>query len=210
MKKLLIIVVIIALPLIAFFQYQNYRRFHPPVQYDHVISDSVDVNYYDQELVDEYFTKAIEIGSFARIKWHNEGIDVRFPNQEDQAAVNAARYWNELVARVALLERQLIFSSLLKAQGLTNQEVQRVESGYTVANLEFLEDREGIQGIQVGDRSRFVWTVQKQLIAKGYEHALDGLFGEDTQNAITSFQQDQGIYPEGLINEETFELLFME
>ena len=64
MKKLLIIVLIITLPLIAFFQYKGYRRFHPPVDYEYVISNEIDINYYDQGLVEEYYTKAIEVGSF--------------------------------------------------------------------------------------------------------------------------------------------------
>lgn len=209
MKKLVFIVIIVTLPLIAFFQFQNYRRFNPPVAYEYAISDEVDVNYYNQELVDEYFTKAVEIGAFARLKWRNEGLDVRFPDEGNQADVNAAKYWNELTARVKLLEQKLIFSKTLKTQGHTNQEVRIAESGFEVENLDLLKEQEGIQGIQVGDQSRYVWMVQKRLIEKGYEHELDGLFGDDTQNAITSFQNDQGIYPEGLINEETFELLFL-
>ncbi|MDW3191197.1 MAG: peptidoglycan-binding domain-containing protein [Cytophagales bacterium] len=210
MKKLVFIVIIVTLPLIAFFQFQNFRRFNPPVAYEYAISDEVDVNYYNQELVDEYFAKAVEIGAFARLKWRNEGLDVRFPDEGNQADVNAASYWNELTARVQLLERKLIFSNTLKATGHTNQEVRIAESGFEVANLDLLKDQEGIQGIQVGGQSRYVWMVQKQLIKKGYEHELDGLFGDDTQNAIISFQTDQGIYPEGLINEETFELLFLK
>lgn len=210
MKKLVFIVIIVTLPLIAFFQFQNYRRFNPPVAYEYIISDEVDVNYYDQELVDEYFAKAVEIGAFARLKWSNEGLDVRFPDEAKPEEINAARYWNELTARVRLLERKLIFSKALKAKGHTNQEVRIAESGFEVENLDLLKEQEGIQGIRAGDQSRYVWMVQKRLIEKGYEHKLDGLFGDDTRDAITAFQNDQGIYPEGLINEATFERLFLK
>lgn len=209
MKKLLFIVIIVTLPLIAYFQFQNYRKFHPPVAYEYEISDHVDVNYYNQELVDEYFTKAVEIGAFARVQWRNEGLDVRFPDTNSQSDVNAAKYWNELVARVKLLEKKLTDSKNLKAQGHSNQEVRMVEAGFNVENLDLIKDQEQLQAIRIGDRSRFVWSVQKRLIDKGYDHQLDGLFGDDTRNAIISFQRDQGIYPEGLINEETFELLFL-
>lgn len=210
MKKLVFIVIIVALPIIAFFQFQDYRRFNPPIAYEYAISEGVDINYHDQKMVDEYFSKAVEIGAFARLQWRNEGMDVRFPDTQNQAEVNAAKYWNVLVARVKLLEQKLESSNNLKKQGYTNQEVRIVESGFQIANLPLLKDQENIQGIRVGDQSRFVWMVQQRLIARGYEHALDGLFGEDTRNAITSFQSDQNIYPEGLINEETFELLFLK
>lgn len=210
MKKLVFIVIIVALPVIAFFQFQNYRRFNPPVAYEYAISSDIDVNYYNQELVDEYFTKSIEIGAFARLKWRNEGLDVRFPDENNLADVNASKYWTELQARVQLLEKKLIFSNNLKAQGHTNQEVRMSEAGFEVAQLPLLKDQENIQGITIGEQSRFVWMVQKKLIEKGYEHGLDGLFGDDTRNAIVSFQTDQGLYPGGLINEETFELLFLK
>lgn len=209
MKKLLLIIVIVTLPLIAFFQYQKYKKFNPPVAYVYAISDDVDINYHDQELVDEYFAKAVEFGSFARLKWRNEGIDVRFPDENDQEAINASKYWNRLAARLELLERKLESSQKLKAQGHNNQEVRLIESGFQPTQLPFLKDKENITGITPGEQSRFVWIVQERLINKGYEHVLDGLFGVDTQNAITSFQTDQGIYPAGLINDETFDLLFL-
>ena len=208
MKKLLIIVLIITLPLIAFFQYKNYRRFHPPVDYAYVTSDEIDVNYHRAELVDEYYAKAIEIGAFARLQWRNSSIDVRFPNEDSQNAINASKYYNQLIARVKSLESKLTNSSRLKKEGLSNSEIKLIELGYATGDLTALENKDEIIQITFGDQSRFVWKVQKQLISKGYDHALDGLFGIDTQNAIISFQQDNQMYPSGTLDEETFDLLF--
>ncbi|MEO9483586.1 MAG: peptidoglycan-binding protein [Ekhidna sp.] len=209
MKKLLLIILIITLPLIAFFQYKNYRRFHPPVNYEFSISNEIDPQYHDQGLLDEYYTKAIEIGSFARIQWRTNGFDVRFPNENIEAEVNASRYYNQLVARVNNLQNKLIASSELKNEGLSNGEIRLIESGYAKNEIPLLNNKDEIIQVSFGDQSRFVWKVQKQLIAKGYNHALDGLFGIDTQNAITTFQQDNQLYPSGSLDEETFEYLFM-
>lgn len=209
MKRLLLIVLIITLPLIAFFQYKNYRRFHPPVDYEFAISDAIDADYHDQSMVDEYFVKAVEIGSFARTQWRNSDIDVRFPSEDVVAEVNAAKYYNQLVSRVNYLQSRLIASQELKSEGFNNEDIKLMEAGYTKDQLKWINTKINLILIAFGDQSNAVWNVQKQLISKGYEHRLDGLFGIDTQNAIISFQQDNQIYPSGTLNEETFELLFL-
>jgi len=210
MKKLLIIICIITLPLIAFFQYKNYRRFHPPVDYEYTISDNIDANYYDQSILEEYYVKAIEIGSFARVQWRNNGFDVRFPDENRSEEMNASKYYSRLVARVNLLEDRLEFSSACKNEGWDNEAVQLMEKGYTKGEIPWLNEMENILKVQFGDQSEYVWNVQKRLISKGYEHALDGLFGIDTQNAILSFQGDNEIYPSGIIDQTTFNFLFLE
>ena len=210
MKKLLIIILIITLPLIAFFQFKNYRRFHPSASYEHTISENIDPYYYDQTIIDEYYVKALEIGSFSRSQWRNNGFDVRFPDEDRVEEVNAAKYYNQLVARVKLLEGRLESSQVLKSEGWNNDEVQLIEMGYTKEELAWLAEKDNLLGVQFGDQSEYVWKVQKKLIAKGYEHQLDGLFGIDTQNAILTFQNDNAIYPSGDINLATFNLLFLE
>lgn len=210
MKKLLIVILVITLPLITFFQFKNYRRFHPPVNYEYAISEAIDPNYHDQAMLDEYYTKAIEIGAFSRTQWRNSGLDVRFPNADRVAEVNAAKYYNQLLSRVNLLEDRLEASSKLKNEGLNNDEISLIEQGYSKKEIAWLGEVENILNVQFGDQSEYVWNVQKRLISKGYDHALDGLFGIDTQNAILSFQNDNGIYPSGLIGRSTFDLLFLE
>ncbi len=209
MKKLLLIILIVTLPLIAFFQYKNYRRFHPPVNYEYVISNTIDANYHNQALLDEYYSKAVEIGSFARIQWRNHGIDVRFPDENQPEAMNASAYYNQLRARANYLGNLLSNSLKLKNDGLSNQEIQMIESGLSKKQLTWVNEKNDLIQIAFGDQSRFVWKVQSQLISKGYNHTLDGLFGIDTQNAITNFQQDNQLYPSGSLDDETFEILFL-
>lgn len=210
MKKIFLIILIITLPLICFFQYKSYRRFHPPVDYVFEISDSIDVNYHNVPLVDEYFSKAIEVGYFAKYKWFNEGIDVRFPDAENLESVNASKYYNQLIARVNYLEKLLKNSLSLKNKGLSNEEIKLVESGSSIADLKWMKMKPQILNIAFGERSEYVWQVQKQLISKGYEHRLDGLFGLDTQNAIISFQNDNSLFPSGTITEGSFSSLFLK
>lgn len=210
MKKLALLVLIISLPLIGFFQYKNYRRFHPPSDYEYSISSTIDNDYHNQAMVEEYYTKVVEIGAFARAQWNANGIDVRFPQSEIVEEKNASAYYNRLLSRTSYLESKLENSRLLKEEGLSNEDIQLIEGGYRKEDLIWLNSKQGILEIAFGDRSEYVWQVQKKLISKGYVHRLDGLFGTDTQNAIISFQQDHELFASGDITESTFAKLFAE
>lgn len=209
MKKLFFLIVVVTLPIIAYFNYKNYKRFNPPIGYELIISDSIDVNYHDPVLVHEYFNKAIEAGSFARMQWTNNEIDVRFPSATP-ASINAAKYYNQLVSRVGYLERLLLNSAELKAKGHTNDEIKLIESGISHDKMYWIENEEDILAISQGDMNEYVWNVQKFLISKGYEHKLDGLFGEDTKNAIVLFQNQHKLFPAGYITKETLSKFIQE
>jgi len=210
MKKILFIILIITLPLIAFFQYKKYARFNPKSSYEYSISDAIDTNYHNQELVSEYFSNAVEIGAFARAKWSSEAIDVEFPDQSSAVAVNAAKYYNRLLARTKELEAKLTNSKRLKDQNFSNAEVQLIESGYPTDLVQSKIDKDSMLGLAIGNNSRFVWKLQERLISKGYPHTLDGLFGIATQTALITYQNDQEIFPSGAMNDEVFDLLFLK
>ncbi|MEP1095850.1 MAG: peptidoglycan-binding protein [Cyclobacteriaceae bacterium] len=210
MKKILFIILIITLPLIAFFQYKEYTRFNPPSSYEYMISEAIDANYHDPELVTEYFSKAIEIGSFARTKWRSESIDVRFPDQNSTIEMNAANYYNQLLARTKQLEAVLSNSKNLKDQNFSDSEIKFMESGFPRNLIESRIDRNSMVQLAIGSNSRFVWKLQERLISKGYPHTLDGLFGTATQTALITYQNDQGIFPSGAMNDEVFDLLFLK
>lgn len=209
MKKLLFGIIIIGLPLIVFFQYKNYKRFSPPTNYEYSISRGIDANYYDQDLISEYYSKAIEIGSFARLKWRNESIDVRFPDQDSEVELNASKYYNQLMSRVQRIEQKLILSANLKSKGLNNADIIAVESGVPEAEVKFVSDRQSILRLKLGDRGRLVWELQKRLNTHGYEHQLDGVFGGATQNALVAFQNANKLYPSGAMDVDVYNAIFL-
>lgn len=209
MKKILIGIIVITLIVIAFFQFDKYQRFNPPVDYDYTINESVDVNYHNQALVEEYYSKVFEIGNFARSQWKSSKIDVRFPDQDNLAEVNAARYYNGLKSRVAFIEQKLLQSTQLKAEGYSNEEILQVENGFPLELVQAGVDKEALSNLQIGDNNRLVWLLQKKLIENGYQHQLDGLFGIDTQNQLINYQTDNNLFPSGSMNEEVFKMLFL-
>lgn len=210
MKKLLVVIIVISLPLIVFFQYQNYKRFNPPTDYEYVSASEVDVNYHDQILVEEYYSKIVEASAYARQKWSNEGVDVRFPDTNSETELNISKYYNTLIGRIKYLESKLNQSRDLKINGYNNQEIVRIENGVSPVLVSWADHRESLVDLAVGDKGDKVWVLQKQLIKKGYVHTLDGIFEGETRNAIRKFQVDNDYYPSGEMNPQVFKALFQD
>lgn len=61
--------------------------------------------------------------------------------------------------------------------------------------------------VRRGDRNDAVRAVQVQAAAHGYELALDGVFGPDTEGAITDFQRQNDLAVDGVAGPETWRTL---
>lgn len=207
MKKLVFIVVIITLPILAFFQYKSYRRFHPPINYDYQLNPNIDSYYYDQEMVKEYFRNAIEVGRLARTLWFNEGLDVRFPNEEDTVSLYYSKFYGHLMARNRWIESKLLASAKGKALGWSNEDVKLAEQGINPDNFKMEKMKGSFIGLVRGSQGREVWQIQNKLQAKGYQIPVDGVFGLTTENTLLQFQSDNDLFGSGMVDEETFESL---
>lgn len=57
-----------------------------------------------------------------------------------------------------------------------------------------------------GDITR---CIQAMLYCRGYDPGdIDAIFGNSTQNAVISYQQDHGLTPDGVCGKNTFKSLF--
>jgi len=57
------------------------------------------------------------------------------------------------------------------------------------------------------DRSTTVRLVQELLVALGYDVRVDGDFGPDTQTAVATFQEENNLTVDGIVDGPTFDLL---
>ncbi len=201
MKRLALLILSITLPILTYFQYQKYRRFNPPVNYEYPLSDSIDTNYHDPVTLQQYYQNVYEIGSFARSQWHHQGTDVRFPEDDDPEAKQASQYYQQLLSTTAQLEDQLIASQRLKDAGFDNQAIARIEQeGWSPQNYR-LAQQQSLIGLKKGSKGSDVWNLQKLLVNKGYDIPVDGIFNEVTENAVKDLQQQNGNYPSGIVDE---------
>lgn len=68
-----------------------------------------------------------------------------------------------------------------------------------------LEIQEG-QLFRFGDKGDAVKEIQKKLYAAGYYHFdKDGIFGFRTEDAVRSYQKDNGLQIDGIVGEETYQ-----
>ena len=207
MKRLALLILILTLPLLTYFQYQKYRRFHPPVSYDYALSDSVDAHYHDPVLLQQYYHNVYEIGSFARRQWRNHRTDVRYPDEENPEEQKASQYYQQLLSTTAHLEDRLVASQKLKDQGFDNQAIIRIEQeGWSPRNYR-LAQQQSLEGLKRGDRGSDVWVLQQLLVNKGYQIPVDGIFSQATEEAIKDVQQTSGNYPAGTVDEALLEAM---
>ncbi|MCS6794756.1 MAG: peptidoglycan-binding protein [Raineya sp.] len=208
MKRIIIFLVLVFLGLLTFFQYKKFRKFSYPNSYDYVINtQEIDVNYYEPTLVKEYFETATYLGNFAREQWTNFGIDVLAPDMEIPQSKNAAQTYQTMLARVKFLEAKLINSKKLKQQGFDNEAIAYIEkNGISEKNYALHKLITG-KTFRKGDKDRVIWEIQKLISQKIQPIRIDGVFSDETEQAVKKIQQEKQTYPSGVIDEEFVKLL---
>lgn len=61
--------------------------------------------------------------------------------------------------------------------------------------------------ISKGSRGNITWLIQATLICKGYNIALDSVFGAKTEEAVRDYQSKHGLIVDGKVGKNTFEQL---
>lgn len=206
MKKILGIIVVVCLIIITFFQYKNYKRFRPSSDYSFSVNDSIDINYFDELIVGQYYKNCFEIGAFARAQWFQNGIDVKFPNGSSEAK-EASNYYNRLITSTKRIEDKLIYSKNLKSQGFNNNEIKSIILDGLSKKESLVLRYEHLHNLSIGDESQNVFELQSILHQMGYEMPIDGTFGSETDNAIKKLQTENDIYTSGIVDKKTLEII---
>lgn len=207
MKRLLTIVILLGVISYIAVQYLKDRRFNPPAAYDYTISDAIDKDYYDQLVVKEYYKTALEVGSYARSLWNNDGIDVRFMNKENFESTQATEYFELLQTTAKLLENKLLKSAELKSQGYSNEHIKLlIEDGLTPEDIQ-LRKAEHLLGLRIGNNGQEAMELQQMLNAKGDSIPVDGIFNTITRYRLRVFQTENGLFPSGEVDKKTLKAL---
>lgn len=59
-----------------------------------------------------------------------------------------------------------------------------------------------------GARGNITWLIQAMLVCRGYNLAIDSIYGVGTKNNVIAFQRNNGLYADGIVGKNTFEKLF--
>lgn len=207
MKRLAWLIIIISLPIISYFQYKKYTKFHPPSLYQYKSNDSIDINYYDPSVVQHYFENIYKMEGITRELWYSKGLDVKFPDLGIDGSKAEVDYFHRLYAVTKILEKKLVYSTLLKAKGFNTLEVKEIVELGIHPDIFRLTKKHNLLGLQMGDGGIEVWELQRLLLAKSYEIPYDGVFGVETKQCILDFQEKNKLMPTGIVNESTIKHL---
>jgi len=217
MKKILIAIIVIIILIFAYNQYKDYERFHPK-NANLKISEALDLNYYNKETIYKYYEAIEEANSYMQMQWSANRIDVRSPESDDEETVLAIAEYGKKTAKLNYYKSLLEQSKKLKSQGLDNEDIKLFEA--KSLNPEDYKKQESAnkykqmildmmpqKALFIGEKSAFIYELQKLLVKKGQTIAIDGIYKNITSDALKVFEEKNGLFPDGKIDVMTLNLL---
>lgn len=201
--------------MIGYGQYNQYERFALG-NYEYQSIDGIDLNYHSKALTLDYYEAIEDLNNYIITEWSANSIDVRVPDSNDAETQVATKVYTKKLALVKYFEGLLLQSSELKSKGMTNQDVRSYEEdGVTIDDKLRHAHKTKIMGmfgnvsstVKMGDKSAFVYEIQKLLKAKGHDVTLDGVYKDLTIEAIIAFETAHNLYPDGKLDLFTLEQL---
>jgi murein L,D-transpeptidase YcbB/YkuD len=215
MKQLIILLLLIIAFFIGYGQYTQYKRFNSP-DVDYKTTKEIDIAYYNQEAVFNYYKAIEDINSFIKMQWTANNIDVRTPEKDTEETKLAVKKYANKLATIKYYEDKLTKSITLKAKGLSNKEIQFLEQTGTdlkshkkslvknkIKNM-FNADVKMVYGY----KSALIYEIQKELNTQGYQITLDGVYKIETLNALKQFQEKHNLFTDGVLDALTLDALF--
>jgi hypothetical protein len=215
MKQLIILLLIIIALIIGIGKYQQYQRYNSP-KVNYKTDKKLDFEYHNQEVVINYYKVIEDLNSYIMMQWSANEIDVRTPEDDNEETKLAVIKYSEKLAIIAYYETKLEKSLNLKANGLNNSEIKYLENiGTDLASYNKLLVNNKIktmfksnQKINYNQKSTLIFEVQKRLIANGYKITLDGVYKEETLNAIKVFEEKNNLFADGILDVLTLDAIF--
>lgn len=217
MKKILFFIIAIIILMFAYSEYKEYQRFHPE-NANLKVSETIDVNYYNQEVVYNYYDALEAANNYMQMQWSANGIDVRSPEDDDEETALAVAEYGKKIAKLNYFKAVLEQSKTLKSKGLSNNDIKFFESeGVSIAEYNKTKAEEDFKKeilsmlpqkpLYSGEKSVFVYEMQKLLVKKGFDISVDGVYKNITSEALKSFEEKQNLFPDGKIDVITLKAL---
>ena len=213
MKQIIIALLVVILLILGYNLYSNYKRFHPP-GLDYGCNKKIDLKYHDQSILMNYYQATEELNGYVRTAWTNNDVDVRNPKgKDDDTKAIVTGYFKKLAA-IKFYEDRLVQSAKMKSEGLNDKDVIAFEeSGFSGKDYDEFIKRKYLMdtfksnpekySLKVGDYSSFIYELQKVLVKKGCNIPVDGLFRDITFDAVKTFEQKNGLFPDGKVDAVT-------
>ena len=215
MKQIIIVLLIIIAALIGYGKYSQYKRYNSP-EVDYKSAKIIDLDYHDQEVVMNYYDAIERLNSYVKTQWTANEIDVRTPENDDEETKLAVSGYAKKLAKVKYYEAILEKSSLLKEKGISNKEIKYleekgldIESQKRASKIQMIKNMfDPSRNILKKEKSVFIYEVQKRLVENGFNIKVDGIYLQETSDAIKSFEENNKLFADGQLDAITIDLLF--
>jgi len=202
MKQIIIFLLIIIVGLIGWGQYKKYKRFSLS-EYEYKVPDGLMSKETDKGIMLDYFEAVEAVNGYVITQWSSHGIDVRNPDKDNERTKAAVSEYRKRLANVKYYE-ELLMSP--KVENKKEEAISEEEQKNQLIRKQFYLNPES-NSLRLGDRNALVFEIQKILIGKGYTLENDGLFRTETFNALKSFEERNGLFPDGKLDVLTLEAL---
>lgn len=202
MKQIIIFLLVVIVGILGYNFYKKHQRFNPP-NYEYQLPEGIANRSEISPLWLDYYESVEALNGYVITQWGAEGIDVRNPGDKDSQTVAAVSIYRKKLAAVKMYEAKLLQPEKEKVE--ENRLSEEEKKKLLVQNI-FLENPAS-NSLRLGERGAFVYEIQKILQKKGYEIPLDGLFRNATYEALKSFEEKQGLFPDGRLDAITLDRL---
>ena len=168
MKVLLIAIIVIILAIFGYNTYADYQRFSLE-NYKYEAVAIADVKDADQTKLMLYHNKIAQLNGHVITQWSANHIDVRNPEDDDQATLAARATYDRLLGEVTYIEQQL-----KAATPAVDPEVQVKQQKHD--RMKELFTTTPNNDLRIGSKGALVYELQKLLNTKGTTIPVDGNF----------------------------------
>ncbi len=198
MKKIIIFLLLVLVGLYGFNTYQRIQRFNVK-NYSY---QPIDIPVGSEErLIKQYHIAIEELNGDVISQWSFHNIDVRNPKDDTEITKNAVDTYRKKLGYVKYLEARLKEAATAVIASGKVKVIQ--ENNNAVRDIFKQSKRE----LRLGDKGVLVFEIQRILNKKGASIKQDGLFKEETFQALKDFESKEGLYVDGKLDFLTLEYL---
>lgn len=210
MKQIGRIVGILVLIYLGYFAYKKYMQSQMPKTALVSISNQIDLEYHNESVLLDYYNLTYSLNAMSKKIWHTHLEDITTSQSTEPEFVNIQnQYKLETVLRNRM-EYKLIQSKTLKLeQQFDNFDVIQAETRNDYKKVKPTLIRNKVI-YERGNENEGVLLVQELLLSLGYKLKLDGVYRQETENAVKQYQKDKHLIESGYVDFSTYESLIKD
>ncbi|MBX2826736.1 MAG: peptidoglycan-binding protein [Flavobacteriaceae bacterium] len=201
MKQIIIFLLLVIIGIMGYNVYSKYQRFSL-TDYAYKVPEDLNFDRADQDVLLNYYEAVEAVNGYVITQWSTNKIDVRNPKKDNETTQAAVSEYRKKLAAVSYYESRLRNPK----REPVKQAPSEAEKKKQLILKSFYADPKANE-LRLGEQNALVYEIQRLLIRKGDSIRHDGLFRAETFNALRSFEEKNGLFPDGKLDAITLDYL---